>query len=103
MVKNETIFVTTPERAKEMVTTRTYYIGDLAGVVDIRYGPVLGRIQMIQNINQIIVLIYQTIDPQSWKVNNPSAQGSILFDPVSMRIVVTNNAEVHLMLGGAFR
>jgi hypothetical protein len=103
VVKNETIFVTTPERAKEMVTTRTYYIGDLAGVVDIRYGPVLGRIQMIQNINQIIVLIYQTIDPQSWKVNNPSAQGSILFDPVSMRIVVTNNAEVHLMLGGAFR
>jgi hypothetical protein len=103
VVKNETIFVTTPERAKEMVTTRAYYIGDLAGVVDIRYGPVLGRIQMIQNINQIIVLMYQTIDPQSWKVNNPSAQGTIVFDPVSMRIIVTNNAEVHLMMGGAFR
>ena len=31
VVKDETIFVTTPAKAKDMMTIRTYYIGDLIG------------------------------------------------------------------------
>ena len=31
VIKDETIFVTTPIKAKDMMTVRTYYIGDLIG------------------------------------------------------------------------
>jgi hypothetical protein len=100
VLKDGTIFVTSVARAKEMVATRTYYVGDLATIVDVRFGPVLSRIQAAQALATIVNLITSQIEPQTWNVNNPDAPGLIVYDPVTMTLIVRQTAEVHLMLGG---
>jgi len=95
VVKDETILITSRERAKAMTTTRTYYLGDLAASVNFRFGPVLSKIVMMQNVNQLINTITQTVDPQSWKVNNPDAVGVIAFNPLTMSLTVVQTAEIH--------
>jgi hypothetical protein len=100
VVKDEQIQVTSLARAKEMTTIRSYYIGDLAAVVDVRLGPVLGQLAMLQNVAQIITLIKQQVEPQSWQSNNPEAPGTIIFNPLTMSLVVKQTAEVHYMLAG---
>ena len=51
IVKDEAIQVVTPARARETLSTRTYYVGDLAGTTDIRLGPFLGRLQAAAQID----------------------------------------------------
>ena len=43
VIKEEAIFVTTPAKAKDMMTVRTYYIGDLMGQYDVRFGGALSQ------------------------------------------------------------
>jgi hypothetical protein len=100
VIKNESIQVVSIARAREMVTTRTYPIADIATIVDARLGPYLSRLQMIETINAIITNITQSIDPQSWRVNNPEAAGTIVFEPISMSLIIRQTAEVHFMMGG---
>jgi len=96
VVKDESILITTPARAREMMTTRTYYVGDLIAV-DPRQGP----LAMTQQVNQLLVLIQQTIDPESWEYRG--GPGSIYFDPASMTFVVKQSAEVHYRMGIGLR
>jgi len=103
VIKDEQIQVTSLARAREMTTTRAYYIGDLASAVDVRMGPAITQLQMMENINRIITQITQQVDPQSWKVNNPEASGSIVFEPVTMSLLIKQTAEVHMSLGGLGR
>jgi hypothetical protein len=100
VIKDEIIQITSAERAKEMTTTRTYYLGDLAAAVDIRLGPIATRLLMIQTVNQLITTIMQTVEPKSWQVNNPEAVGTITFDPITMSLIVKQTAEMHFMMGG---
>jgi hypothetical protein len=100
VIKDEVIQITSQERAKQMTTTRTYYIGDLAGAVDLRLGPIASKLVMIQTINQLINTITQTVDPKSWQVNNPDAVGTIVFNPLQMTLTVKQTAEIHYALGG---
>jgi hypothetical protein len=100
VVKDEAILITSAERARQMTTTRTYYIGDLAAVVDIRIPPAINQLLMIQTVNRLIEMITSNIDRASWKVNNPDAPGAIYFDPLTMSLVVKQTAEIHFMLGG---
>jgi hypothetical protein len=100
VVKDETILITSQARAKEMTTTRTYYLGDLVAVLDVRLDPVTSYLLMAQRANQLINMITSSIDPQSWKVNNPDAVGTIVFDPRTMAVVVKQTAEVHFMMAG---
>ncbi len=93
VIKDEVIQITSVERAKEMTTERTYYIGDLAATVDIRLDPITSRLLFIQTVNQLITTITQTVDPKSWKVNNPDAVGTIVFDPVSMSLTIKQTAD----------
>jgi hypothetical protein len=101
VIKDEVIQITSAERAKEMTTTRTYYIGDLAAATDFRLGPIVSRLVMIQTVNQLISTITQTVEPKSWKVNNPDAVGTITFDPITMSLVVKQTAEIHYSLRGS--
>jgi hypothetical protein len=101
VIKDEVIQITSAERAKEMTTTRTYYIGDLAAATDFRLGPIVSRLVMIQTVNQLITTITQTVEPKSWKVNNPDAVGTITFDPITMSLVVKQTAEIHYSLRGS--
>jgi hypothetical protein len=99
VIKDETILITSQERAKQMTTTRHYYLGDLAAVTDLRYGLIGSKIAMLQFANQLVNTITQTIEPQSWKVNNPDAVGVITFNPLTMSLIVKQTAEIHFSLG----
>jgi hypothetical protein len=98
VVKDETIQVMTPAKAREIVTTRTYYIGDVVGGADLRLGS-LGRFQALQAINDLVVMITQ-IEPDSWEVNGNGGKGKISFNPVTMTLSITQTAEMHYKIGG---
>jgi hypothetical protein len=100
VIKDEAMLITSRERASQMTTTRTYYIGDLATVVDVRVPFIISQLQAIETVNRIISLIKSNVEPRSWKDANPDAPGSIYFDPVSMSLVVKQTAEVHYMMAG---
>jgi hypothetical protein len=100
IVKDEAIQITSRERARQETTTRTYYIGDLAATVDVTLPWIFQQQQMLENIDRIIKLVTGSIESQSWKVNNPDAPGTIVFEPITMSLVVKQTAEIHFMLGG---
>ena len=100
VVKDEAILITSRERASQMTTVRTYYLGDLAGVSNSRLPGFVNQAIAIQNINNLIQNIVSTVDPQSWKVNNPDAVGVIVFDPITNSLSVKQSAEMHYKLGG---
>jgi hypothetical protein len=101
VVKDNTLQVTTTARAKDMMTTRSYYLGDLAGIVDARWGPFANQAVMANNLLNIVNLIQQTVDPQSWSVNG--GPGTIYFHPTTMTLIVRQSADVHYMLGNGIR
>lgn len=102
VIKDEAILITSRERASQMTTTRVYYVGDVAAVVDARIPAFLTQLAMLENISRMVTMITQTVDPQSWRVNNPDAVGAITFDPITMSLVVKQTAEVHFMMGGGY-
>jgi hypothetical protein len=101
VIKDQTIFVTTKEIARQMMVTRTYYIGDLLGQMDLTLPPALNQLQMGQYVAYLIDLIQHTVDTDSWLANDRGGQGTIAFNPATMSLVVKQSAEVHFMLGGS--
>ena len=97
VIRKESIDVTTVARAREMLTIRTYYIGDLMGVVSPLVPAAVNQFQMIQAVGAILSQI-QGIDPESWE--GRGGAGTVSFDAVRMAIVVKQSAEVHYMLNG---
>lgn len=100
VVKDQAIFVTTRENARQMMVARSYYIGDLLGQMDLRLPPAVNQVQMAQNVAAIIEMIQRSVDPDSWLANDRGGQGTIAFNPATMSLVVKQSAEVHFMLGG---
>jgi hypothetical protein len=102
MIKEQTIQVTSALKARETMITRSYHIGDIVdtgGLDSIRFGnPGIGAATIVQNVNAIIDLIQTSVDPDSWKKNG--GQGTIVFHPGTMSLVIRNSAEVHSMLSG---
>ena len=98
VMKDETILVTTPARAKEMLTTRTYSIIDLipTGQGMAAFGA---QIQAIQTAQMLMVTITQTVEPDSWEVNGKGGAGQIYFYPPTFSIVVKQTAEMHYLMG----
>jgi hypothetical protein len=97
VIRKETIEVTTAARARDMLTVRTYYVGDLMGVASPLLPAVVNQFQMIQAIGIILSQI-QSIEPESWE--GRGGPGTVTFDPARMAIVVKQSAEVHYMLNG---
>ena len=101
MIKEQTIQVTSALKARETMITRTYNIGDVVdtgGLDSIRFGnPGIQAAQIVQNVNAIIDLIQTSVDPETWKKNG--GNGTIVFHPGTMSLVIRNSAEVHSMLG----
>jgi hypothetical protein len=95
IVKDELIFVTTPTKAKDYMTTRTYYVGDLVPQYDMRFGPSLGQLQAMQTITQLVNMIQNNIDKESWEANGKEGGGTIVFSPATMSLIVKQSAEVH--------
>jgi len=100
IVEKETIHVLSPAEAKKKMTVRTYYLGDMASAADVGLGAGFSRLQMYQTVSMLVQTIVDTIEPDSWKVNNEEGLGTIVFDPRGLTLIVKQSAEVHYMLGG---
>ncbi|VTS06667.1 DUF4974 domain-containing protein [Tuwongella immobilis] len=101
VIKNEVIYVTSTVRAREMLVTRVYYIGDLVQATGpfggaVTWGPFVDQMQTQENLKVILQAIEQSIDPMSWKGNG--GLGSIQFHMPTMSLIVRQTTEVHSLL-----
>ena len=99
VMKDEAIQITTPARAKEMLTVRVYSVADLMPAADLRMPAFLSQIQAYQTLQMLVVLITQTVEPDSWEVNGKGGAGTIQFDPIRFGLIVKQTAEMHYLLG----
>lgn len=101
VIKDESIQVTSELKAKSMLIARAYPVADLiGGGPAFGVNPLLNQFQMMQNVTQLIDLIQNTIDPQSWQVNG--GPGTISFHAPTMSLIVRQSAELHAVLGSGF-
>jgi hypothetical protein len=104
VVKDEAIQVVTMERARDLLVTRVYYLGDLAQGIGpfggVMAGPLLNFQQTVQNVDLIMKSIQSSVDPLCWKANGGPC--TITFHYPSMSIIVRASAEVHSSLGSTF-
>ncbi len=105
VVKDESIFVTTAVKARELMTTRTYYIGDLVNTGELsngtRYLPGIAMKAKAETAQAIVDMVKDTIDPLSWLGNGGA--GTIKFSPIGDALIVRQSAEVHMMLKGSMK
>jgi hypothetical protein len=103
VIKDEVIQVVTPEKAKTMMITRAYPVADLVagGQAGFVFGPGVQQLEMLQRARMIMDMITSTIDPPSWRANG--GEGTISFEPTTLSLVIKQSAEVHSMIGSAFR
>ncbi len=106
VVKDEIIQVVTVERARDMLVTRVYYLGDLTQGVGplsgnpLRWGPYADFQQTTANVKLITDAIESSVDPLCWK--QAGGPCTITYNPASNSIIVRAPAEVHATLGGKF-
>jgi len=96
ILKDGVVQVVTPQVAANTMTTKSYYIGDLLPVPDIRFGPLFNQSRDQYFANQVMQMILMTVEPQSWAMNG--GQGTIFFNPVTKTVVIRNSAELHLSI-----
>ncbi len=104
IVKDEMIQVVTLERAERDLTTRSYYLGDVISGNGpygnaIQWGPVASYQQTIENANQLVKAITDSIDPRAWKQNGGPC--TVTFHFPTMSVVVRASTEVHAAMGYA--
>lgn len=104
VVRDGMIHVTTPARAKDLMTTKTYYIGDLmTGLGPMGGAPTVGfmldQAQSLQNVTAIVEMIKGSVDPASWEGRN--GYGAIGVNLPTMSLIVRQSQEVHAMLRGS--
>lgn len=104
VVKDETIQITTVERARNLLTTKVYYLGDLVrGTGPFggpEWGPFLNAEQTAENARLIVGMITKSIDPLSWRDNG--GPGTVTFHAPTGSIIVRASSEVHFTLGRSF-
>jgi hypothetical protein len=106
IVKDEAIQITSIAKAKETLTTRVYYIGDLfpsyGGPGDPYqnfFGPGIDIAAKVQAIASIIDIIQTSIDPTSWQING--GPGQISFYAPTMSLVIKQTAELHMAISSS--
>lgn len=99
VVQDEVIKVVTVDRARNMLVTRVYYLGDLITPFggDLRWGPFLNYELIMANAAVIIESIMNSVEPQSWK--DRGGAGTITFHFPSLSLIVRASTEVHALLG----
>lgn len=101
VVKDEVVQIVTVEKAREMLVTRVYYLGDVVRGIGtfggLEWGPYVEQLQMQQNVKAIVDAVKGGIDPLSW--SDKGGPGSITFDFLSMSLIVRASTEVHASLG----
>jgi hypothetical protein len=103
IVRDNAIQVTTQPRAKEMMVTKSYYIGDIVAATGrfggaAQFGLALDHAQLAENVGGIVEMITGTIDPTSWQ--GKGGLGTIGFNIPTMSLIVRQSAEVHALIRG---
>jgi hypothetical protein len=96
VIKDESIHITTPARARDMMSARVYAVDDLAGLVEFRFGPGTTPIALARQVNELMARIRTNILPETWEKGGGA--GVIYFDQPTMMFVVRQSAEVHFLL-----
>lgn len=100
VIKDEMIFVTTYQKTRDMMTTRTYDISDLVTANAMTTHPVLALQQEREVVQFIIDSIKRSVDPMSWE--GEGGRGTITYHPLTKTLIVRQSAEVHMLLRGSF-
>jgi hypothetical protein len=103
VVRDNIIQVTTPTRAKDMMVTRSYYVGDLVSATGLfggapQWGTSLDQAQLAQNVSGVVEMITNSVDPQSWQ--GKGGLGTIGFNIPTMSLIIRQSAEVHALIRG---
>jgi hypothetical protein len=101
VVRDGVLQITSLPRARDMMVTKSYYIGDLVAVSGFfggstQYGLALDQAQLAQNVGGIVEMITSSLDPMSWQ--GKGGNGTIGFNIPTMSLIVRQSAEVHMML-----
>ena len=91
VIKEATIQVVTPQKAREMMVVRTYPVGDLLGSNNPFLDPF--GFQQLAAINALINVIKTTIEPSIWEQG-----GTITFFPPGS-LIIRAPAELHYQMG----
>lgn len=102
IIKDKIIMVLSLEKARELLVTRSYYLGDVvagSGTFGnaLQWGQAASDQQTQQNAQFLIDAITKSVDPMVWSTKNGPA--TIFFNPLSLSLVVRAPAEVHATLG----
>jgi hypothetical protein len=103
VVRDGVIQVTTQLRARDMMVTKSYYIGDLVSVAGLfggstQYGLAMDQAQLAQNVAGVVEMVTSSLDPMSWA--GKGGNGAIGFNIPTMSLIVRQSAEVHMMIRG---
>ena len=100
VIKEGALQVVTPAKAREMMTVRSYPIGDLvaAGGFAQQFGPFAARAQMLSNVQSLINMIQNSVDPSIWQANGGG--GSITFFEPNPVPLIIHNPGFHYQFGG---
>lgn len=96
VVRDETIYVTTSQKARDMMTTRVYPLGDLVTPNGLLVPPDIAALQESRAVETIIGMIKKSVDPLSW--DSEGGKASIHYNAVTKALIVRQSAEVHLLL-----
>jgi hypothetical protein len=96
VVRDETIYVTTSQKARDLMTTRVYPLGDLVTPNGLIVPPDIAALQEAEVVKGIIGMIKKSIDPMSWDTEGGKA--SIHYNAVTKALVVRQSAEIHMLL-----
>jgi hypothetical protein len=103
VVRDNVIQVTSQARARDMMVTKSYYVGDIVAASGLfggapQWGLALDQAQLAQNVGGIVEMIKNSVDPMSWQ--GQGGQGSIGFNIPTMSLIIRQSAEVHAVLRG---
>ncbi len=99
ILKDGTIQVVSPQKARDSLVVRAYPISDLVPT-DPRFGPNYNRALGNHYAARLAQMIQTTVEPGSWQANG--GRGTIGYDPVSRSLIISNSAEMHYSLSSGF-
>jgi hypothetical protein len=93
VVRDGTMIVTTPARAREYLVQKTYYLGDLVTPIGSPFFPVGDALQQAFNVQSMLEMIVTSIDPDSWDFRG--GPGTVRYYAPTRSLVVRQSQEVH--------
>jgi hypothetical protein len=109
VIKDELIYVTTPQKARDLMVTRVYPIGDLITGIDsfgtngLKNLPAGVANNEVAAANMIIDMIKSSTDPDSWAPDNRAGgfgKGTITYSPLNKALIIRQSSEIQLMMKG---